>query len=401
MDPLVINNFLPQQLFDRLLVFAGKEMPLSYGSKSNSQTDPHGHLSYKPLHDEQQNLADLSDASMPLLFKQAWEFVRTRMHVGAYGPFKLLRAYVNGYSYGLDGYAHTDSAREQEWTCIIFLCDQWHPDWGGETLAWRGERIWAARPAPNRAMILPSNLWHRAASLSRKCNLLRLVLVLKFRQQRSAGFEHLSSWLVRYGALQHEHASGTLHDHLMRVYQLLAGRNLPAAVCVGGGLHAIYGTNAFKQRLSDANPFARAAVAGEWGREAEELAYNFSILDRPVELERIAAHLAMDHSFMLRCTHNASFVVDQATARALCLIECANLEDQGSLEKWRQLSLLWNLERDGHAAKIVGVDQKSVDGVVTVTDGGIFNAAGERVGGHSVAVPPAQGKTGRKPRAAE
>ena len=344
-DPTVVDNFLAPDLFDRLLAFAAA-MPLKYGAKSASGVDPHGHLSYKPVHDAQQNLADISRFLPPQapLLGAVWDYVRAHW---IKRTFRLVRCYVNAYSYGMDGYSHTDSKRAGEITVIIYLCKSWHPDWGGETLAWRGERIWAARPKPNRAFLIPSNMWHRAAAVTRLCNDLRMVLVLKLRPQRADNFEHLSKWLVDNGALQHEHGSGgSLHDHLMRVYESLAGRGLDHSLCYGGGLHSIYGTNAFQQRLFAADEYTRARVAGEFGRGAEQLAYWFSVIGRPQTLNLAAQVLVrpdskVDDTIVVQKTQAEDFVLSAADARQLCLIECANLADQEALAKWEHLQRLW------------------------------------------------------------
>jgi hypothetical protein len=259
----------------------------------------------------------------------AWDLIRNK-HTGP----ALVRCYANGYQYGTDGYFHTDSVRADEQTVIIYICDKWEPDWAGEThwYSQAGQQN-SAIPWPNRALILPSNLMHCARAVSRKCTSLRLTLMYKVRNKRSDNFEKLSEFLVKRGALSHKHKDGSLHDHLVRVYQLLEDKKLPESICFGGGLHSIYGTNIYEGQMFDpSNPQSRATVADTFGKEAEALAYLFSMLDRPSCLEQ--------DTITLR--YSADIKVQPQALPRLQLIEAANLLDQKSLDKWPNLKKVWD-----------------------------------------------------------
>jgi hypothetical protein len=342
MTPLVLDNFLPQPLYERVLA-AVTAAPMTYGSKSNSRTDPHGHWSWKPIHDRRQNLADLTSnlerqCAPPL--PDTWDYIRNNPQ--AVGPptmarWRLIRCYANGYTYGTDGYFHTDSDRADEITVILYMCDEWDWDWAGETVIREGGGY---IPAPNRALIIPSNVPHCARAVSRKCTSLRTTLMFKCRKERSSEFERLSQWLVGRGALKFDHANGSLHDHLMRCYQLLEDRKCPPHVCLAGGLHSIYGTNAFPKQLIASDAANRSRVAAVCGREAEALAYMFSVLDRPKALEdSFRCVQALKVPVRLRYDQNAEITWEMLTD--LRLIECANLADQGALTKWPRLKEFW------------------------------------------------------------
>lgn len=174
-SPIVIDNFLPDADYARLREYV-QSQPMKYGSKSNSKTDPHGHWSWKPVHDNRANLADLA-SRLPNELAPAWAVVRKLTILG------------------------------------------------------------------------------------------------------------MDPVLMKLGALDRKHTTGTLHDHLVRVFQLLEGRRLSHAVCFGGGLHSIYGTNVYQEKLVDgANGGNRAAIATAFGQQAEALAYLFSVLNRPKTL---------------------------------------------------------------------------------------------------------------------
>ncbi|HWS65687.1 MAG TPA: 2OG-Fe(II) oxygenase [Steroidobacteraceae bacterium] len=343
--PQVIDNFLPRDLADRLRVFV-EAQPMEHGAKSNKHTDPHGHWSWKPFTDSSDNLADISSELTQRELVDAWEFVSLNFVQN----MKLIRCYINGYGYGDDGYFHTDSDREGDVTVILYICSEWHRDWAGETMTVHNGVLTAFIPVPNRCVILSSNTPHAARAVSRKCTRLRRTLMFKCRPQRSMDFERLSQFLVSHGAHKIDHAEGSLHDHLVRVYELLEKRGMPTEVAYGGGLHSIYGTNSFNRKLLEPYGSIRAMVAGMFNRRSEELAWQFSVLARPGTLEDFASFTtAADDQVALKCTHAEHLFMPMAAARQLCLIECANLQDQGSLGRWPNLLNMWNQTKDGSA----------------------------------------------------
>lgn len=341
MTPILLDNFFPTDLYNSLKAVA-QLSPMTYGSRSNRSTDPHGHWSWKPLHDKSQNLADLTDElsgyGSPL--HEGWKFLRG----GPCQGMKLLRCYVNGYTYGTDGYFHTDSERADELTVITYICDTWARDWAGETVCDNGKTYWSYLPRPNRTVIIPSNMLHAARAVSRKCPELRTTLMYKCRPARTPIFEKQSAWLRQVGALKLDHRDGSLHDHLMRCHQLIQdkGWDQPTRLCLAAGLHSIYGTNAFTEALLEPNDSNRAWVADLFGKEAEELAYLFHLLDRPKTLNDVKmgeGDCFLEYRYRAFGWHNA------ATTRALQLIECANLADQDSLGNWPNLRSLWDRDQ--------------------------------------------------------
>jgi len=339
--PHIYDNFLPADLYNEVRELL-RHAPLSYGHKSSSKVDPYGHLKYGPIHDRQHNLADLAFQlpEGPLL--DAWGVLRAKP---AFDTAKLIRCYANGYTYGMDGYFHTDSQRSDEVTVILYICDKWDRDWAGETVCVDRKAGWLSiPPSPNRCLMIPSNMPHAARAVSRMCPEMRMTLMYKTRPKRSDNFEMLSEWLVKHHALDQSHAQGTLHDHLVRTYALLEAKT-SQDVAFGGGLHSIYGTNVFKHRMLDASPHARAQVAAQFGKEAESLAYSFSVIDRPKALENHAGFHG--DNVVLKLTHDATVSVPLHVYKELCLIECANLADQNSLDKWPNLKGLWDAHASG------------------------------------------------------
>lgn len=337
-EVVVLEDFLPRRTYEALSQLLSLE-PLAYGSRSNFKTDPHGHWSRDFVGAGPHNLADVAgllvanEAFSPL--NAAWRFLRdTQLPESV-----LVRCYLNGYTYGTDGYFHTDSERPEEHTAILYINDYWDPDWAGETvfLGNDGDIVKAVLPRQNRAVVFPSNTRHAGRSVSRKCVVLRKTLIFKARNKRSDNFERLSTFLQKAGAAARGHETGSLHDHLARTFSMLEAKGLEPDVCLGGGLHAIYGTGTFGPGMVP--PGAKADVLREFGPKAEELAHLFSVLKRPSTLE---APLALDAAAaVVELESGQTIEISRSTFDGLRYIECANLADQGALARHRALSALW------------------------------------------------------------
>jgi SM-20-related protein len=336
----VIDDFLPSDLYDELARLIEKE-PMEYGSRSNHKTDPHGHWTRQFVAAGRQNLADISDKleheERLGAVNATWRFLQESQLPDSV----LIRCYLNGYTYGTDGYFHSDSRRADEHTAVLYMNDHWDPDWAGETtfLDKRGEIARSVLPKKNRAVIFPSNILHAGRSVSRKCMGLRKTLILKARKRRSDNFEKLSDFLRRAGATNCAHKTGSLHDHLVRTFSSLEMRGFDDDLCFGGGLHSIYGTNVFTNGVMTHQD--RSEVIGEFGEAAEHLAYLFSVLDRPMTLES-PVDLELDTATVL-LRDKSTLMLPRATFDDLRRIECANLADQNSLEKYEALGTLSGL----------------------------------------------------------
>jgi SM-20-related protein len=332
---VVVDDFLPRNAFENLARFISNE-PLIYGSRSNVRTDPHGHWSRNFVTAGRLNLADVSgDLEEAAPLDSAWKFLRdTHLEDDL-----LIRCYLNGYTYGTDGYFHADSERPDEHTTIVYMNEYWEPDWAGETvfLGKDGDIVKSVLPRTNRAVIFPADIQHAGRSVSRKCMVLRKALVFKSRKRRSGNFEKLSAFLRKAGAANYSHKAGTLHDHLVRTFSILEAKGFDSDVCLGGGLHAIYGTNSFSHRVLA--PSEKAKIVDEFGPRAEELARLFSELERPGTLE--SPEDLKPESAVVEMRGGQKTMLQRETFDDLRKIECANLTDQNSLAKCQALSKFW------------------------------------------------------------
>ena len=335
----VIDDFLPPDVYERLERFIAAE-PLVFGARSNFKTDPHGHWNRQFVNVSRHNLADITPALEANATAEPIASVWRRLRDADLTDAALIRCYLNGYTFGTDGYFHTDSDRGDESTVILYVNERWEPDWAGETvfLGADGDIVKSVLPKRNRAVVFPANVPHAGRGVSRKCMILRQTLIFKTRSRRSADFEALSAFLIDIGAAKHEHETGSLHDHLARTFALLEARGCNPAVCFGGGLHAIYGTARFPHRcLTEAD---RSAVVNRFGPRAEDLAHLFSTLERPKTLE---APLELTADAGLVATRDGGTLrLAREVFDGLRRIECANLLDQRSLSKSKALSAFWN-----------------------------------------------------------
>ena len=91
----------------------------------------------------------------------------------------------------------------------------------------------------------------------------------------------LINFLIEKGAFKIKHSGRYLGDHLLNTYQILIDAGTPKIVAVAGGLHSVYGTNAFPNSVE----VSRKEVQDTFGETVEELAYMFSIANRPKGIE--------------------------------------------------------------------------------------------------------------------
>lgn len=326
-----IDNFFPEHIYDAL-VKTYQNPYLTYGWKAHKTNDAHGHWNQDFGGSHADNLADISHRlSGPTLL--AWEWMKEEIiHFD-----KLIRCYINGHTYGVEGYFHKDSERSDETTIVVYLVDEWKPDWAGETvlLGQDGNIEESYLPKKNRALLFAGNRLHCARGVSRSFTGLRKTLMFKCRATRSDNFEKLSEYLVKKGALGFGHKKGTLHDHLVRVYQILETAGFSKDICFGGGLHSVFGTNVYNNSLI--KPDDINALGEYFSDRAAALAIMFHSIDRPSTLE---TPLQLDESSaLIRTRSNELMMVPLDAFDALRAIECANLLDQDSLDKDRYPNL--------------------------------------------------------------
>jgi hypothetical protein len=123
-------------------------------------------------------------------------------------------------------------------------------------------------------------------------------------------------------SVEFAHVSRKARDHLLGVYDILAGWGCPPDTCVAGLFHNIYGTESFKPQAISLNE--RREVIAVIGESAESLAYWFCVSRRVSFFARQsgAAPCIWDE------VHKTRVTVSALQLEALIDIEAANLVEQ-------------------------------------------------------------------------
>jgi hypothetical protein len=260
---------------------------LIYGWKSNPQRQyDFGHWNKLILSNSKRYPCDHDKTTVlnghPEI-KNIWEIIKSTI-----GNRGFYRTYINGYTFGTDGYSHIDDP----WitkkygdialseTSIIYLNPKWNVDWCGETVVYRNLKLdenndidVSVLPKLGRVFIFKSNKLHASRPLSRSCPELRSVLVIKTidpaiiskevnfitdiatsvnHPSHKIFFEHLFNTMLRVETMEE-----TPEDYL-----LLATL-----------YYSIYGTELFKYENSN---ITRELIQSLIGIEAEYLVHEFS-----------------------------------------------------------------------------------------------------------------------------
>jgi len=329
-----IQNFLPEDILNKIDDQIIKNR-WGYGWKSDTTIAfGHWHIEYNlsPERSINENALGIEEYVPPILL-EAWNYIKTN-HLPDY---RLIRCYCNAHTFGTEGHPHYDSNRDGDRTVVIYLNKKWDCSMGGETMFYednREEVIHAELPKRNKAVIFPGNILHTATGVARLCPDLRMTLMFKavapeyFDKDRDT----LQLFLQAKGTHLIKHSATTFCGHLLRTYDLLKKYGMNKDVCLAGGLHSIFGTNAFKQvtvPLEEKNK-----LIDLFGEKAVHLAELFSKIDRPRTLERI---LVNPVSFLTDPQGNKIDVTEQEI-QDLIAIECVNLYDQKSLNYWTHLT---------------------------------------------------------------
>lgn len=257
---------------------------LTYGWKSdiNKQHD-FGHWNNLIFSNSYNLPTDLSDT---VYFKRCpeiqaiWEIITSVI-----GERSLFRAYVNGYTYGTDAYAHQDDTWMHKMggvsseTAIVYLNEKWDKDWGGETVIFDDddEIEFSVLPKYGRIILFDSNKWHAARPLTRACDKLRSVLVFKTMDKK---LESKEVEFIKDFTKNIQHSNKTFFEHLFNTLLILENMNKTWAPvsrdCALAGLyHAVYDTEFFKHGKDKPS---RETIRELIGTDAESLVYEFCTL---------------------------------------------------------------------------------------------------------------------------
>lgn len=246
-----------------------KTVPWSYSDWHSNKHHGFAHWNYDIVRKGNANIASVLPL-MPEAVKSTWEKIKTVVPEKAYP----IRNYLNCHTYGVEGYPHADSPRADEVTAVIYLTPKWQREWAGATVFYEGDNaIAAVSPKYGRVSIFPATIPHAATAVSRTCPVPRITMALKLRcAWQDKELLRLEGFLRKHGTHEKRHGRGSLMAHLVRVYEILKANGAHPDVCLAGGLHSLYGTQAYKHvTLTD-----RAFIRQEFGEAVETLVHDFS-----------------------------------------------------------------------------------------------------------------------------
>jgi hypothetical protein len=257
---------------------------LSYGWKANGgKPYDQGHWNKLIIPNSKRFPCDHNDASIidyhPEI-KQLWEILKSK--IGSRGFY---RAYINSYTFGTDGYAHQDDLWIQ-WiqqkygnnvkteTSIFYLNDKWDIDWGGETVLYENlshdnnDIIKSVLPKYGRVFVFQSDKYHASRPISRICQELRSVFVIKTMDKNTVA---LPVKFINDLTKNIDHSGRSFFDHLFGTMLKLEERKVSDDLLLAGLYHAIYGTEFFEFKAN----INREKIKYFIGEYAEMLAFEF------------------------------------------------------------------------------------------------------------------------------
>jgi SM-20-related protein len=180
--PVVIDDFLDPQLFDRLAQLF-QDTSWKFGWRSNTVGDSllhwNKHIAGGGKSSRTACDSELSAHEEGLPVAEAWAAIKEQF----LQDHSLVRCYANAHTFGLDGSIHRDNPKDVPMVTTLVYCHRFWPlPWGGETLFYSDdcESITATTfPKPGRIAMFHGSMPHAARSPTRLCRELRVSLVFK------------------------------------------------------------------------------------------------------------------------------------------------------------------------------------------------------------------------------
>ena len=318
-----VKQVLPDELLKQVKTVIDS-VPWRYGWASNKNIE-FTHWNHDFAGAGAVNSIDVSHKiSGPI--KAAWLHIQEHIT----GPADLLRCYTNSHTFGVEGYPHTDSKRPEDKTILIYMTPDWQRNWGGETVVYHGNEIAHAElPNYGSGLIFNGVDWHCARAVTRICPAQRITLMFKFCPKDADPVRNkLQEFLTALGTQKVKHSGRNLWTHLLNTYDILKANGFKQEICSAGGLHSIFGTNAFKQQILHTDQ--RDLVVNIIGNEATALVELFHKIKRPSTLEAALKN----NTHQIELNDSSTMTLTPTQLNSICAIEAANLHDQKSLKNY-------------------------------------------------------------------
>jgi hypothetical protein len=141
-------------------------------------------------------------------------------------------------------------------------------------------------------------------------------------------YERALELLNRFGAVDVEHPSGTLLEHLRGTYEQLERWGCSEDLCRAGLYHSVYGTEYFQKRTVPLE--ARDEVRSAIGDRAEEIAYLYCALSR----QSLYRNLDVGAPYMVKARDGREMPISLAQLADLMTLDLANRLEQQPRTRW-------------------------------------------------------------------
>lgn len=287
-ETFVIDDLLSsEELFLINKLFVKNKM--SYGWKANGgKAYDFGHWNNKIINELipfKYDVTDLPQWKDVPVYPELWKRIN-QLYPDT--PQTLYRVYINGYTFGTDGYAHVDASWGEGkcTTMVAYLNDKWHHDWAGETVIYDEDNNieTCVTPKPGAAIVFDGRRLHAARPVSRACPSLRLITTFQFTSKESRPNDPLVEKLIEVSTKEN-HSGSTFWNHLYDTFcaakelakdsNKYKDRTDSEDMIKASLFHSAYGTQYYKYD----SPFTRDELVQGLGEYAEELVYIFCTLE--------------------------------------------------------------------------------------------------------------------------
>ena len=186
MMPVITDYIFGSELYD-ILLEQSKLWQWTYGKHSNVNTRnvrnwhlPFAGARQSDFKEEQKPCEEELKKTNRLLYN-IWKVIQGR--ITPQSNTTLYRCYANAHCALNPGEIHIDSQSDRALTLVIFVCDDWKAEWGGELIVYerdKSEIMKAIMPKRGRAVLFPGLYPHIAHAPPQWCQELRVTLMYKF-----------------------------------------------------------------------------------------------------------------------------------------------------------------------------------------------------------------------------
>ena len=145
--------------------------------------DPFSHWSMDFLAVNRDNQDDMQDTLKAKPEFKPLADIWEAMQDGPVHGHHLVRCYANAHTFGVEGFLHADTPKDDNYTSLLYLNPVWKKEWAGELLFFddAGDTFFTVSPKPGRVLVFSGNVVHAARAVARSCPAIRVSVAFKSR----------------------------------------------------------------------------------------------------------------------------------------------------------------------------------------------------------------------------